>query len=210
MFVKKSIQSYIETLASRKPIPGGGSVCALSGTLGVGLLLMVVNFTLGKESYKCHFREISVMLKRLTRLKERLTGLIDRDSQTYLFIVKAYKLPKDTTRKEALRKKKIQEALKKSTAVTLEILIHSAQALTMSKRLLDIGNKNLISDVGVGAVMLESAIKGALLNIEINLAGIKDNRFSSDIQIKVKNIVDEAKKVAYEVITHTSERIANK
>lgn len=210
MFVEKSISSYLRELASNKPVPGGGSVSALSASLGAGLLLMVINFTLGKEVYKCYQQELLALSKRLTSLKKRLTGLIDKDAKTYLLIVRAYKLPSNTERENNLRKIKIQEALKKSTLVTLDILTYSQQALSLSKRLLEIGNKNLISDVGVGACMLEAGIKGALLNIEINLTSIKDVRFINDISIRSKNLVNEAKKIAYYVITETSKRMLKK
>jgi len=210
VFVEKSISSYLRELASNKPVPGGGSVSALSASLGAGLLLMVINFTLGKEVYKCYQQELLALSKRLTSLKKRLTGLIDKDAKTYLLIVRAYKLPSNTERENNLRKIKIQEALKKSTLVTLDILTYSQQALSLSKRLLEIGNKNLISDVGVGACMLEAGIKGALLNIEINLTSIKDVRFINDISIRSKNLVNEAKKIAYYVITETSKRMLKK
>ncbi len=210
MFLKKSIQSYLGELSSNKPIPGGGSVCALSGALGAGLLLMVGNFTLNKEAYKRYFHELSAILKRLNAVEENLERLIDRDSQAYLLIVKAYRLPKDTRLKETFRRKKIQAALKTSTAVTFEIIKHSASAMEFSRRLLDIGNKNLISDVGVGACMLESAIKGALLNVEINLAGIKDERFKEGISAKANSLVNEARKIAHFVINQTSGRIIKK
>ena len=209
MFIKKSINSYLQELSSKKPIPGGGSVCALSGALGAGLLLMVVNFTLNKEAYKRYFHELSAILKRLNAVEENFKKLVDRDSQAYLLIVKAYRLPKDTRLKETFRRKKIQAALKKSTAVTFEIIKHSASAMKFSRRLLDIGNKNLISDVGVGACMLESAIKGALLNVEINLAGIKDERFKEGISAKANSLVNEARKIAHFVINQTSGRIIN-
>ncbi|MBM3253601.1 MAG: cyclodeaminase/cyclohydrolase family protein [Candidatus Omnitrophica bacterium] len=169
-----------------------------------------MNFTLGKEVYKCYQQELLALSKRLTSLKKRLTGLIDKDAKTYLLIVRAYKLPSNTERENNLRKIKIQEALKKSTLVTLDILTYSQQALSLSKRLLEIGNKNLISDVGVGACMLEAGIKGALLNIEINLTSIKDVRFINDISIRSKNLVNEAKKIAYYVITETSKRMLKK
>ncbi len=210
VFIKKSIHSYLKELASNKPIPGGGSVSALSGALGTGLLLMVINFTFGKEAYKCYQRELSALSKRLTSLKKKLTALIDKDAKTYLLIVRAYELPRNTERENSLRKIKIQETLKKSTLVTLDILTYSQQALRLSKRLLEIGNKNLISDVGVGACMLEAGIKGALLNIEINLTDVKEARFIDDIGRRTRNLVNEAKKDAYYVITETSKRILKK
>lgn len=210
MFVEKSLSAYLKQLASNKPVPGGGSVSALSSALGTGLLIMVINFTLGKEAYKCHQRELSALSKHLIILKKRLTALIDKDARTYLLIVKAYKLPRNTERENSLRKIKIQEALKKSTLVTLDILTYSQQALRLSGRLLEIGNKNLISDVGVGACMLEAGIKGALLNIEINLSAIKETRFINDIGRRTRNLINEAKKDAYYVITETSKRILKK
>ncbi len=210
MFAKKSIQSYLKKLSSNEPIPGGGSVSAFSAALGVGLLLMVVNFTIGKKVYKAYSKELLVLLKRLNSLEQKLTRLISEDSKTYLLVAKAYKLPKLTSKQEALRKRKIQQALKKSAMVTFDILLHGMDALRLSKRLLTIGNKNLISDVGVGAVMLDSAVKGAVINIDINLAGIKDKRFIDRLDKKTKGLTKEAKKLAHYVLSETSRRIGKK
>lgn len=207
MFIKESISSYLKQLASNKPIPGGGSVSALAGALGTGLLLMVINFSLGKEAYKCHQRELSALSKHLIVLKKRLTALIDKDAKTYLLIVRTYKLPKNTERENSLRKIKIQEALKKSTLVTLDILTYCQQALRFSRRLLEIGNKNLISDVGVGACMLEGAIKGAFFNVKINLASLKDKNLAARTERRMEKLLTEARRIIDEVITNISRRM---
>lgn len=166
MYINQSLKKYLEDLAAKKPTPGGGSAAALVGATGVSLISMVANFSEGKG--------IEEILKGAEDLRQRLTGLIDRDVAAYQKLSAAYKLPKEKPAQKARRFRAVQDALKEALAVPLEVCRLCHEAVKLCSELADKGKVGLISDVGVGACLLEAAFQSAILNIEINLKVLKD------------------------------------
>lgn len=173
---KVSIHNYLEDLAGKKPAPGGGSAAALTGAIGCALISMVANFTVGKEKYKAVEGEMKALLQKSEELRAQMERLVQEDIEAYTKFDKAYKMPKDAKgRKEA-----VEEALKTAASVPLEICRSAHRAMKLLPIALEKGNKNLITDVGVPAHLLKATFDSALMNVEVNLKWIKDEKFIAE------------------------------
>ncbi|MBN3038198.1 MAG: cyclodeaminase/cyclohydrolase family protein [Candidatus Omnitrophica bacterium] len=180
------LKGYLDDLAGKKPAPGGGSAAACSAALGVSLLSMVANFTLGKEKYKAYEAQVKAALAESEDLRQQLLLLVDKDVAVYKKVASAYKLPKESDEDKRKRSAQIEKALKEALTAPFEVCKCSHQAVKLCPLLAEKGNINLISDVGVALVLLHSAFQSALLNVEINLNGIKDKEFI----VKVRKALD--------------------
>ena len=172
MYSEKKIKDYLKELASREPVPGGGSAAALVGATGVACLTKVVNFTLGNEKYKNVEALMEGYLERLEKFQRVFQKLCSDDALVYGELSEAFKMPKNEERAG-----KIQKALKEAMDVPLEICKVSHEAMALCAPLGEKGNKNLISDVDCAVQMLKCAYQAALLNVEINLKSIRDEKF---------------------------------
>lgn len=173
MLKDKTIKELLDELASESPAPGGGSISALSGALAAGLVSMVCRLTIGKKKYAKVQKEIKEILEISEKLRKELTELVDKDTEAYNGVVKAYK---------SSRKPDIEKALKHATEVPLETAQKSKKVLELAKRVAKIGNKNALSDAKVAKLLAHAGIKGAILNIKINLPLIKDKRFRKKVE----------------------------
>ncbi|MDH5661672.1 MAG: cyclodeaminase/cyclohydrolase family protein [Elusimicrobiota bacterium] len=201
------LEKYLDDLAARLPAPGGGSVVALVGALGVGLLSMVSNFTLGKEKYKKSEEEIKNILERSEDLRERLTGLVDEDIRVYNKVSGAYKLPRTTDKEKEARSRAIEKACKEALTVPMEAARCCCEGLEIAGRLVEIGNVRLVSDVGVAAGLLEAALKGAELNVNINLKLIEDKNFVEEKKKVISSLVRDRLKIKDEILKKTEDKI---
>lgn len=170
----ESLAEFLDQVASKKPVPGGGSVSALAGALAAALVSMVANLTLTNKKYKKVHKETEKNLNLTERLRHQLHQLIETDSEAYQKVVEAYKSGK---------KKLIQQALKTAAKTPLEIAQTAAQLLKPIHFLKIKGNQNAASDCEVARYMTEACIKGAIANVEINLKKISDKKF---VQTKQK------------------------
>lgn len=177
MLTRRTVREYAEALASGAPTPGGGSGAALVGALGAALGEMVGNFTVGKEKYRAVWDQVAPVLAALTALRERLLALADQDADAYAQVGAAYARPKATAAEQAARAEAIQEALKVAAAVPLGICAAVAEAAPLLPPLLEHGNPNLVSDVGVAAEFLAAAFRCAWLNVEINFGSLRDEAY---------------------------------
>lgn len=182
-----TIKDFLSELASKSPAPGGGSVAALSGALGAALSSMVSNLTIGKEKYKDVGDEIKEALKKSEILRKKLTDLIDKDTVAFNDVIAAFKMPKETEEQKSIRSKAIQQGYKNASKVPLETAKTCAQILDVAKIVAEKGNKNSITDAGVSALMAQSGVESAILNVKINLGAIKDKSF---VDITTKEIND--------------------
>jgi len=209
IYRSERLEKYLDDLAAKLPAPGGGSVVALVGALGVGLLSMVSNFTFGKENYRENEEEIKKILRRSEDLRKRLTELVDEDIRVYDRVASAYKLPRITDKEREACSRAIENACKQALTVPLEVARCCVEGLDLARRLVEIGNVRLVSDVGVAAGLLEAALKGAELNVKINLKAIKDKNF---IEKKIKEadiLVEDRLKIRDEILGKTEEKIKN-
>lgn len=175
--VDKPVTNFLDELASNAPAPGGGSVAALSGALGAALVSMVCNLTLGKKGYEEVQGDIEDLLARAEALRERLTGLLEKDVEAYTGYSVAAKMPRDTEEQKAERATSMQAALKTATDVPLTIAEAAVEVMDLCMPAALKGNKWAVSDAGVAVLMAEAALRSAALNVLINLGSIKDEEF---------------------------------
>ena len=179
-YINNSIKSYLSDLAGNKPAPGGGSGSALGASIGVSLLLMVANFTKGKKGYKQVQSTIKGIIKELSLYKRELEFLIDADIRAYENVNECLKMPKIPKRKRLLTR-----ALIKAAKVPFRVCEISHLSLKAALTLASKGNKNLMTDVGCGALFLEAAIVAGRLNVDINLKYLKGIKFAKRASIKL-------------------------
>ena len=198
-----TIGEYLDRLASDEPVPGGGSVAALVGALAAALGSMVCNFTVGREKFAEQEEEVRGILAELEQRRGRLAELVQADMDAYQELRKAYRRPKlDPGRGAA-----IQEALRASAGVPMKVLEEVAGVARLLPPLVTKGNPNLVSDVGVAAVLAEAAARAAEVNIEINLAFLADEEFVRETRQKACALLGEVSSLALRVAGATLTRI---
>jgi methenyltetrahydrofolate cyclohydrolase len=185
----KSTKSFLDELASSAPAPGGGSVAALSGALGAGLISMVCNLTLGKPKYATVQDDISAILKKSESLRQELTDLLEADVQAYTQLSQTMKMPRDTEEQKATRATLMDKALKAATEVPMRVAEACVAVMALCPAAAEKGNTNAVSDVGVGILMAEAGLRGAALNVLINLGMIKDEGFVTENRRKLNNLL---------------------
>jgi len=183
-----SLRSFLEDTARGTPTPGGGSVAALVGSLGAALLCMVGNFTVGKPKYKSVEKDVKEILGESDKLKESLFVLIREDMEAYEKFSRASQMPKDTPLMIEKRKQVLQKTLKEAAEVPWRVSQASLKVIELAEKLLPKGNPNLITDVGVGVLLAEAALKSAVLNVKINLSFIKDSLSLKTRNTRIKKV----------------------
>ena len=169
------LRRFLEKLSSSTPTPGGGSASALAGTLSASLILMTAGLSLKKGKMK--ERELRVMKKEVSGIQKRFFRAIEEDAKSYEAVLKAFRLPKNTEKQRLVRSKAIQRAYQKATVTPQLVCQQSIKLLDYANTLILKGNPNALSDVGVAAFLADTAVKGGLLNIGINLGPIRDKSF---------------------------------
>jgi formiminotetrahydrofolate cyclodeaminase len=171
------VSDFTAQLASSAPVPGGGSVAALAGALGVSLFVMVGEITMGKKKPEDK-SAIEAALKTLAPMRTRFLALIYEDAASFEKVMAAFKLPKETPAQEAARKEAVERATVGAAEVPLETARLAVEALAAGVPLAEQGAKAAVSDVACGALCLEAAIKAAAYNVRINLGGLEDEAAS--------------------------------
>ena len=194
------LEKYINDAASDQPTPGGGSVSALSSALGTAMACMAANFTVGKKKFKDVEQQVKEILDDCDARRQRLLDLMQEDTEAYAAVSEAYGLPKSSDEEKAKRTEAIQSALKGAMKVPLEIVRECSSILQCVGRLVDTANPNLISDVGVAALLVESGLLAAKLNVEINLAYIKDEDLCQKTRDEIVRAADDAAEIKRDVM----------
>ncbi len=166
-YLEGTLGAYLDRLASREPVPRGGSAAALSASLAAALLSMTANFTVGKKRFASVGDEVRTLLKRTEELRREAARLVEEDSRVYLAYRQAVALEKDDLERPAV----LREALASGNELLFKIAEYSLEILKISGRLLEIGNPYLRSDVGCAAVLARAAVEAAEMNVLINLSG---------------------------------------
>lgn len=190
MIKDKSIQTFLDELASKASTPGGGSAAAIIGAMGAALISMVANFTVGKKGYEDVDAEARNILGKSEELRNQLTGMIKADVDVFNRVMASYGMPKDTDEQKTARSAEIQAALKEATDVPLACARAAAEVIKLSEPIAVKGNKNVISDAGVAVLAGQAALRSAALNVYINIGGIKDENFVNDRQKQLEDILD--------------------
>lgn len=199
----KSIEVFLQELASKAATPGGGSAAAVMGAQSAALTSMVCNLTIGKKKYAEVEAEMQDLLQKSETLRERLTAMIKADVEVFNQVMAAYGLPKATDDEKAARSEKIQDVLKEATIVPLECAKACAEAIELSRIAADKGNLGVISDAGVAVMAGYAGLKSAALNVYINVNTIKDESFTSEKRAELEAIlagVDVATEEIYRLV----------
>jgi formiminotetrahydrofolate cyclodeaminase len=209
MPTKKTLEAFLDDLASSSPAPGGGSVAALAGALGAALTAMVCNLTIGKKKYAAVEEEMRKILLQAEEMRGLFTALIDKDTQAFNKVMEAFTLPKETEPQKALRNAAIREATKEATNVPLEVMKHCIDALALAQQVAASGNVNSVSDAGVSAYMLHAAVEGAALNVRINLNNLNDSEFVGWKTDEMESLRNTSRMMLEEIQGTVAERMKN-
>lgn len=196
MLTSKILSEFIDDVSSNSPAPGGGSVSALCGALGSALTAMVCRLTIGKKNYEGVQDEMLATLGQADELRAKLTGLIDRDTEAFNQVMKAFTLPKTTDDEKRIRSEAIQTATKQATLVPLEVMKLCEQAIGIAATVAERGNVNSITDAGVAGLILKTGCEGAALNVQINLATLKDKTFVDETSTLVSALLTNVEAVS--------------
>jgi len=195
----KSIQIFLDELASKSATPGGGSVSALMGAQSAALTSMVCNLTIGKPKYAEVETEMQALLQKSEVLRAKLTGLIKADVDVFNRLMAAYGLPKETDEEKMARTEAIQTVLKAATEVPLDCARACAEAIELSRCAANKGNLGVISDAGAAVLAGYSGLKSAALNVYINTGSLKDRQFAETKLAELETILKDVDTVVEDV-----------
>jgi len=202
-YLDRPLREYLDDAAADKPTPGGGSVAALVGALATTMASMAANFTAGREKYQDVEPRIRADLSALAEARAAFVDLMHKDIAAYGAVMEAYRLPKGTDAEKAARTAAIQQTLTESMQVPLAATRLAERTLEAAVELANLANANLLSDVAVAAILAEAAFAASRVNVEVNLAGIKDQRLAADIMKELderQDTVAELKQECLEAI----------
>jgi len=191
MYIDQPIRHFLDKLASKSPEPGGGSVAALTGSLGAGLVSMVCSLTLGKEKYKDVQPQVEALIKESEKLRIDMQDLIQKDTEVYGGLSEVYKMPKTTDAEKAARTAQMQIALKKACQVPFEIGLKSLEVAQLAQRAAEIGNVAAVSDAGVAVLLAQACAQSAALNVKINVNSIKDDAYNKETWTKMEAVLKQ-------------------
>ena len=174
----KSVTDFLAAVRSPEPTPGGGSTAALAGAMGASLFAMMAGLPKSRATTAEDIARLAAAGARCTALADELKALIDRDSEAYDQVMAAYRLPKGTDDEKAARALRIDAALKAAIETPLDVMRACASAIAESEVVQTFGNANASSDVRVGVELLRAGLRGARLNVEINLDALKDRAYA--------------------------------
>jgi glutamate formiminotransferase/formiminotetrahydrofolate cyclodeaminase len=205
--INNTLSSFANITASESPAPGGGSVSAYLGVLGVSLATMVANLSSHKKGWDERWKEFGDQAEQGQQLKDKLLKLVDADTESFNAIMSAFTLPKSTAAEKEIRSNAIQEATRKAIEIPLEVMKLSLESLSLIKSMANTGNPNSVSDAGVGALCARSAVMGAFLNVKINCASYEDVNFVNQIIGEGQQIEDAAIEVEQEILRIVNSKI---
>ena len=198
--VNMPLNDFADETASESPAPGGGSIAAYIGSLGVSLGTMVANLSSHKKGWDDRWEEFSNWAEKGQAYKDELLRLVDADTKAFNGIMHAMSLPKGTDDEKAARSKAISEATKIAIEIPFKVMQTSYDSMEVIKAMAETGNPNSVSDAGVGALCARSAVMGAFMNVRINAASYDDKGFVNDVVSRGKEIEDKAKVKEREIL----------
>ncbi len=209
MLTTKTVDEFIDEVASSSPAPGGGSVAALAGALGAALTAMVCNLTIGKKKYLDVQGEMEGILKQLETLRASFTKLVDDDAEAFNTVMNAFNLPKKTEEEETKRTEAIQHSMKNATEIPLRVMQLCEQVLVLTQAAAEKGNVNSISDAGVAALMLHAACLGAKLNVQINLGSLNDLVFIQETTSRIETLSKRVEVMSRDILKRVNESLSH-
>jgi len=207
--VDMTCTGFADETASESPAPGGGSVSAYVGALGVSLGTMVANLSSHKTGWDARWEEFSDWAEKGQKIKDELLFLVDEDTLSFNKIMDAYGLPKGTETEKAARSAAIQEATKYAIEVPFRTLQKAYESLEIIQNMVETGNPNSITDAGVGALCARTAVIGAYLNMKVNGSTLKDKIFLEDIMRRAEDMVEKTKTAEEKILAAVNKKISS-
>lgn len=204
----KSVQVFLDELASKAATPGGGSAAAVMGAQAAALVSMVCNLTIGKPKYAEVEADMQALLGQSEALREKLTGMIKADVDVFDRLMACYGLPKDSDAEKAARSEAIQTVLKDATEVPLACAKACREAIELSKTAADKGNLGVISDAGAAVMAAYGGLKSAALNVYINTNSLKDKAFAEAKVAELEEILSGADNLVEDVYQLVKSRLS--
>ncbi|MBS3994879.1 MAG: cyclodeaminase/cyclohydrolase family protein [Alkaliphilus sp.] len=188
MLIDMNVKEFLEKTASNSPVPGGGSVAALSAGVAAALAEMVANLTVGKKGYEDAQEEMKEIVIKGANYRNEFVKDIDKDSDAFNEVMAAFKLPKETDEEKEARKNAIQAGSKNATLVPLLVAKNAFEMMEIIEKVVEKGNKNAVTDGAVAAMMARTAVLSALYNVKINLGSIKDESFVEEVTKQMEEL----------------------
>lgn len=204
LLVDLNLKAFLAQTASKSPVPGGGSIAALSAAIAAALSEMVAHLTIGKKGYEALAEEMQDIAKDAFQYRERLIRTIDKDAEAYNEVLMAFKLSKGTDQEQKQRERAIQGALKKAALVPLDVAREAFKVIELAGKVLKQGNKNAVTDAAVAVMMARTAALSALYNVKINLSSIKDTNFIKDVGRELTHMESEIIRRERDLLSHVS------
>jgi formiminotetrahydrofolate cyclodeaminase len=204
MFIDQPVKEFLEKVASGEPVPGGGSVAALCGALSAVLMEMVGRLTVCKSRDQALDAKMSSLMETAARLRLHLTEDMDRDSDAFTAVMEAYGMAKGTDEEKKARQAAIQSALKDAVRVPLSVAEIGVRLLDLAEIAVEEGNQSAVTDAAVAALMARSAVLGALYNVRINLASVKDAGFRAELTREAERLEQKAVAKEKEILSIVS------
>lgn len=198
---QKSCIDFVDVLASKSAVPGGGGAAALTGSIGIALGSMVCNLTIGKKKYEQYEESVKIILQKARILEKQLLDMIDEDAKCFLPLSKAYGLPSNTEEEKKIKSDTMESALKTACEVPVKIVKVCYEAIKLHEDLVDKGSRLVISDIGVGVQCLRAAILSGQLNVLININSINDKQYVDSIRDEINKLVEDGVRICDEVYT---------
>ena len=203
--IELKLNEYLDVLLSDAPAPGGGSVSALAGAQGAALLAMVCDLTTSKEKFADDHQLCSEIRKEAGELYEGFAAAIDEDTEAFNLVAAAFKMPKETDEEKAARKKAIADGTLEATKVPYRVMEMASRGLAFAEKLQGHYNSNCDSDYGVGVLNFMACMRGAWLNVKINLPGVKDETLAKKYEETGRKMLAEGEVIARRIYNEIEE-----
>ena len=202
--INMTVTDFAKEVDSNSPAPGGGSVAALASDIGVGLSRMMAHLSFGKKKYEALDEKIKeefeVKFDNLGQIREELSKLVDEDTKSFNEFMKALKMPKDTFKQITERQQAMADATLYSIKVPYKTAALSLEAMKELEFLVDNGNQNAITDIGVGTLMLCTGLEGAILNVKVNLMSLENKELAKKYADSCSEMLEEGKKIRDKIL----------
>lgn len=207
MIKEQRIETFLDALSSKQPVPGGGGASALSGALASALGLMVGNLTIGKKKYAAVEADVQDGMRCLEQFQREMVSLADRDAQVFAPLAAAYSLPAGTEEEKAYKEQVMEKNLLAASLVPMEIMEKAYEMLELLAGLEQKGSVMAVSDVGVAVQFARTALTGAVMNVYINTKSMKNRDKAEELNQKADRLMEEGTKQADTIYDKVQKRL---
>ncbi|MBQ0079209.1 MAG: cyclodeaminase/cyclohydrolase family protein [Eubacterium sp.] len=206
-YTDKSCREFTALTASKEPVPGGGSVSALVGALGVALGIMVGSYTVGKKKYADVEDEIKACMEETEQIREDLLALVQADVDAFEPLSKLYGMKPETEEEKAKKDELMEATLNEACAIPIQIMEKCARAIELSKIYAEKGSVLMTSDAGASAISCKGALQAASLNVYINTSSMKNRERAEELNAKCEALLEEYTALADEVFCWVANKL---